>query len=361
MKFPDSVTVAEMDLFDEIIDVRSPSEFADDHVPGAVSFPVLDDAERAEVGTLHKQVSPFAAKVRGAALISRRIADYIEGDFAKRPREWRPLIYCWRGGKRSSALKHILREIGWPAATLEGGYKAYRRSVLAVLDTLPREFRYVVVCGETGSGKSRILEALDRHGAQVLDLEQLANHRGSVLGLPLESAQPPQRMFESTLCDQLKKLDPSRPVFVESESKKVGELHVPDALMMTMRQSPCFRIVAPVTARVAFLLREYRHFVVDPPSLYARLDMLATLYPRTVIDRWKSQADRGDWAGFVQDMLENHYDPAYRSSMDRNFSQLPNAQALILADLDHASLDAAAKQIIAMNAVCANALESVSK
>ena len=133
MKFPDVVTVAEMDLFDEIIDVRSPAEFAEDHVPGAASNPVLDDAERAEVGTLHKQVSPFAAKIRGAALISKRIAGHIEGDFATRPKDWRPLVYCWRGGKRSSALKHILREIGWQAATLDGGYKAYRRVVLSQL------------------------------------------------------------------------------------------------------------------------------------------------------------------------------------------------------------------------------------
>ncbi len=358
MKFPDVVTVAEMSLFDEIIDVRSPAEFADDHAPGAVSFPVLDDAERAEVGTLHKQVSPFAAKVRGAALISRRIAGYIEGEFAKRPKDWRPLVYCWRGGKRSSALKHILREIGWQAATLDGGYKAYRRTVLAALETLPLEFRYVVVCGETGSGKSRILEALARQGAQVLDLEQLANHRGSVLGLPLESAQPPQRMFESTVWDQLRKLDPSRPVFVESESKKVGELHVPDALMTTMRKSPCIRIVATVGTRVAFLLREYRHFVNDPPALHARLEMLSTLYPRTVIERWKSLGERGEWAAFVQDMLENHYDPAYRSSMDRNFSQLPNAEALILSDLDEASIESAAGSILALTTNRASALQT---
>ncbi len=346
MKFPDTVTAAELDHFDAILDVRSPSEFADDHIPGAVSYPVLDDGERAEVGTLHKQVSPLAAKIRGAALISKRIATYIEGDFASRPKDWRPLVYCWRGGKRSGAMRHILREIGWQAAALDGGYKAYRRLVLAQLDTLPREFRYVVVCGETGSAKSRILEAIAAHGAQVLDLEHLANHRGSVLGHPPDSAQPAQRLFESQVWDQLRKLDPSRPVFVESESKKVGELHVPDALMSSMRDSPCIRIAASVAARVEFLLREYRHFINDPPSLHTRLELLATLYPRAVIAHWQSLANAGQWAEFVQDMLENHYDPAYRRSMDRNFSQLPDARVIELASLDAVSIDRAARQII---------------
>jgi tRNA 2-selenouridine synthase len=350
MKFPDTVTVAEMDRFDEIIDVRSPAEFAEDHVPGAASYPVLDDAERAEVGTLHKQVSPFAAKIRGAALISKRIGGHIESDFGRRPKDWRPLVYCWRGGKRSSALQHVLREIGWQAATLEGGYKAYRRAVLSELETLPRAFRYLVVCGETGSAKSRILEAIAIHGGQVLDLERLANHRGSVLGHPPDSEQPRQRMFDSLLWRELRALDPSRPVFVESESKKVGELHVPDNLMGSMRQSACIRIAAPVSARVQFLLREYQHFVNDPQSLHNRLDLLATLYPCEVIGRWQMQANRGLWSEFVEDMLANHYDPAYRRSMDRNFSRLPEASVVELDDLDDESINDAARRIIAATA-----------
>ncbi len=348
MKFPDTVAVTEIDRFDAILDVRSPGEFAEDHIPGAASYPVLDDAERAMVGTLHKQVSPFAAKVQGAALIARRIAGHLERDLAQRPKTWRPLVYCWRGGKRSAAMQHILREIGWQAATLDGGYKAYRRAVLGALESLPQTFRYLVICGETGSAKSRILEAIAAQGAQVLDLERLANHRGSVLGHPPDSAQPAQRRFESQVWDQLRKLDPSQPVFVESESKKVGELHVPDALMTSMRAAACIRIAAPVAARVEFLVREYRHFINDPPSLHARLDLLKTLYPRDVIARWQAQGNAGHWAEFVQDMLEHHYDPAYRRSMDRNFSELPNATVIALPSLDDESIVAAARRIIGL-------------
>ena len=155
-----TVTVAQLDAFDEVIDVRSPSEFALDHVPGAANCPVLDDEERARVGTLYKQVSPFDARKLGAALVSKNIARHLEEHFRGRDRGWRPLVYCWRGGKRSGAMAHVLREIGWDAATLEGGYRSYRREVMAQLEKLPARFRFRVVCGATGSGKSRLLEAL---------------------------------------------------------------------------------------------------------------------------------------------------------------------------------------------------------
>src|SRR5712691_4047241 len=132
-----AVTVAQVDAFDEVIDVRSPSEFAHDHVPGAVNCPVLDDAERARVGTLYKQVSSFDAKKIGAALVSKNIARHIDQRFRSRASSWRPLVYCWRGGQRSAAMAHVLREVGWDAATLEGGYRAYRREVMAQLEALP--------------------------------------------------------------------------------------------------------------------------------------------------------------------------------------------------------------------------------
>jgi tRNA 2-selenouridine synthase len=169
-----AVTVSQLDAFDEVIDVRSPAEFALDHVPHAVNCPVLDDAERAKVGTLYAQVSPFDAKKLGAALVSKNIARHIEERFRGKEKGWRPLVYCWRGGQRSGAMAHVLRQIGWDAATLQGGYRAYRREVLVHLDTLPARFDFRVVCGATGSGKSRLLEALAAQGAQVLDLEHLA-------------------------------------------------------------------------------------------------------------------------------------------------------------------------------------------
>src|SRR5215472_1873107 len=214
------VRVAALAEYAVRIDVRSPVEFALDHVPGAANHPVLSDAERERVGTLYAD-SPFEARKLGAAIVARNIATMIESAFMDEPREWRPLVYCWRGGQRSRALVQVLHEIGWRAVQLEGGYRAYRRHVAAELERLPLRFRYVVICGLTGSGKSRLLAALARAGAQTLDLEGLARHRGSVLGGLPGTAQPSQKAFESGLCEALARLDPSRPVFVESESRRI--------------------------------------------------------------------------------------------------------------------------------------------
>src|SRR5260221_8347273 len=250
----DAVTVAQLDAFDEVIDVRSPAEFALDHVPDAVSCPVLDDAERAHVGTLYKQVSPFDAKKIGAALVSKNIARHIEERFRGRDRAWRPLVYCWRGGQRSAAMAHVLRQVGWDAATLAGGYRAYRREVMAQLDKTPRRFSFQVVCGATGSGKSRLLAALSAQAAQVLDLQRLARHRGSLLGELPGDPTPAQKMFDSLVWSALKRFEPARPVFVEAESKKIGQLQVPARLLERMREGECLRLEVPAAERVRFLI-----------------------------------------------------------------------------------------------------------
>src|SRR5258708_3485706 len=155
--------------FDAVIDARPPAEYAADRIPGAISAPVLDDAQRAEVGTLYKQVSPFDAKKLGAALVAKNVALHIEKHFREKPKDWKPLVYCWRGGKRSGAMAHVLRAVGWDAATLEGGYRSYRRWVVDQLRQKPLHLKFHVIHGPTGSGKSRLLAALARAGAQVLD------------------------------------------------------------------------------------------------------------------------------------------------------------------------------------------------
>lgn len=347
VKFPDTATTAQIDLFDEVIDVRSPAEYAEDHVPGALNRPVLDDAERAEVGTLYKQVSPFASKRRGAALVARNIARHLEEGFAAKDRAWRPLVYCWRGGKRSGAMVHVLREVGWQAAQLEGGYKAYRREVVASLETLPAAFRYLVLCGETGSAKSRLLEALAAAGAQVLDLEGIARHRGSVLGRLPGEPQPAQKMFETRVWHALRRFDPACPVFVEAESKKIGQLQVPDGLIERMRASECVRLAAPVPERVRFLLAEYGHFLADPAALKAQLDCLAGLHGNGTVRAWQALADRAAWAELVADLLANHYDPAYRRSTHRNFPRLAEARVLDLPSLAPDAIRRAAEALIA--------------
>ena len=347
MKFPDTVTVAQLDLFEEVIDVRSPAEYAEDHVPGALSHPVLDDAERAEIGTIYKRVSPFESKRRGAALVARNISRHLETSFAGKDRSWRPLVYCWRGGKRSEAMVHVLREVGWQAAQLEGGYKAYRRLVVDSLQTLPERFRFLVLCGETGSAKSRLLEALAREGAQALDLEGFARHRGSVLGNLPDAPQPAQKMFDTLVWDALRRFDPTRPVFVEAESKKIGQVQVPDGLIQRMRASDCIRIEAPAPERVKFLIDEYHHFLLDPVALKAQLDCLAGLYGKDTIGAWKSCVDRGAWQELVADLLARHYDPAYQRSTHKNFPRLADARVVYLASLAAEGIERAARDLLA--------------
>lgn len=333
--------------FDAIIDVRSPAEYAEDHIPGAISAPVLDDAERAQVGTLYKQVSAFDAKKTGAALVAKNVSRHIDQLFKGKDKTWRPLVYCWRGGKRSGAMAHILREIGWDADTLQGGYKGYRRWVVQELETLPAQFDFRVIHGPTGSGKSRLLNALRRSGAQVLDLEDLAAHRGSVLGNLPDRPQPSQRMFESLLLKEMSALDASRPIYVEGESKKIGELQVPEALMSRMRASPCVLLETELDTRVDLLLDEYRHFLSNTKSLDAQLDCLVALHGRQKIGEWKLLGARGEWREFVSRLLVEHYDPAYRRSSARNFTRLPQAQKARLASAEDAAFASAANTLLA--------------
>ncbi|MBE0612962.1 MAG: tRNA 2-selenouridine(34) synthase MnmH [Burkholderiales bacterium] len=346
VKFPNVVTVAQLAAFDEVIDVRSPSEYAEDHVPGAINCPVLDDAERAAIGTMYKHVSAFDAKKRGAALVAKNIARHIEEKFAAHGKNWRPLVYCWRGGKRSGAMAHILSEIGWHAAQLDGGYRAYRREILAQLAELPRSLQYRVVCGATGSAKSRLLQALAAAGAQVLDLEEIACHRGSVLGDIPEHAQPAQKMFDSRVWDRLRKFDPMQPVYVEAESKKIGQLQVPDALLASMRESPCVLIEAPLDERVAFLVDEYIHFLGKPSELKTKLGCLVGLQSKETIERWTEQIENQRWHELVADLLANHYDPAYLRATKKNFARLADARLLRPSKLDSKSLKRLATQMI---------------
>jgi tRNA 2-selenouridine synthase len=341
-----AVTVAQLGAFDEVIDVRSPAEFALDHVPDAVNCPVLDDAERAQIGTLYKQVSPFDAKKLGAALVSKNIARHIEERFRGRARSWRPLVYCWRGGQRSAAMAHVLREVGWDAATLEGGYRAYRREVMAQLEEFPQRFRFRVVCGATGSGKSRLLAALAARGAQVLDLERLACHRGSLLGELPGEPQPSQKMFDSLVWSALRRLDPGRPVFAEAESKKIGQLQVPAKLLERMREGECLRLEVPAPERVRFLVEEYRHFLEEPAALKEKLRCLTSRYGRAVIGRWLARTDAGAWEELVSDLLVTHYDPSYLRATTGNYLHYDRARRLSIERLDEAGIAGAAADLL---------------
>ena len=331
------VGIAALASHPDRIDVRSPSEFAEDHIPGATNLPVLDDAQRAEVGTLHAQSSAFLARQRGAALVARNIARIVEENCQGKPREWAPLIYCWRGGKRSEALTHVLKEIGWRAVQLEGGYQTYRRHVVATLATAPAHFRYVVICGLTGSGKSRLLNALLDAGAQTLDLEELARHRGSLLGDWPDAPQPSQKWFDSNVLAAFARFDPARPVFVESESRKIGTVQVPEALLAAMRAAECVRVDMPQSLRVALLKEEYAHFLADPDALAARLAHLVPLHGRKTVDRWNAAARAGDFDSLIHELLVQHYDPTYARSIERNFPRIAQAPTVTPATISAAA------------------------
>lgn len=348
-----TATVADLDHYlaaGDIIDARSEGEYAEDFIPGAANHPVLNNEERARVGTLNKVDSPFAAKRMGAALVSRNIANMLEKHFADKPRDWAPLVYCWRGGKRSRSLTVVLREIGFKAAQLEGGYKAYRARVAVELTELPRQFRYVAICGCTGTGKTALLLALRQTGAQVIDLEGLANHKGSLLGEHVTTPQPSQKRFDSLLWSSLRSLDPTRPVFVESESKKIGHVQMPDSMREQMAAGECVWLEAPVRARVAHLRTEYEHFVADPALLMRKLAPLKALRGGEMLARWQALAEAGDIDALVESLLVDHYDPLYTSAIKRNYARLPAARHLNLAQLDSQTLANAAQTLRATTA-----------
>ncbi|GGC99678.1 tRNA 2-selenouridine(34) synthase MnmH [Undibacterium terreum] len=339
MKYPEVLSfndlLPHLAQFDAIIDVRSPSEYAEDHLPGAINCPVLDDEQRVRVGTIYKQVSSFEAKKIGAALIAKNIAQHIEERFLDKPREWKPLIYCWRGGNRSGAMALILAKIGWPVAQLEGGYKNFRNHVNEVLPQFAPRFQWRVICGTTGSGKSRLLTSLASQGAQVLDLEQLAAHRGSVLGDLPSQPQPSQKKFESSIWQTLRNFDSTLPVYVEAESKKVGKLRVPEAIMEEMRKSPCINLRLPTEQRVELLMDDYAHFIEDTDNLNRQLDFLHVLHGKEKIKDWKQLADKGQIGELVRELLEKHYDPAYLRSINRNFLQSENALLIDQTGISH--------------------------
>ncbi len=341
-----SEAIGRLGEFTAVIDARSESEFALDHLPGAVNWPVLSDAERHAVGHEYKNVSPFAARKRGAALAARNIAGHVETQVQTLERDWKPLVYCWRGGQRSGSLALVLDQIGFTVHVVEGGYQAFRRAVIGELERLPATLNWRVICGRTGSAKSRLLQALQHQGAQVLDLEGLACHRGSVLGPLPGRPQPSQKAFETQLWQALRGFNASRPVFVEGESRTIGRLRVPERLLEQVRGAACIDVQMPLPARVGFLLHDYAHFVADVELFCERLQPLRELRGAAVVAEWQAQARAGHLAEVVQELLTQHYDPVYLRSMARNFAHYATARPLPLADGQAGTLAAAAQGLL---------------
>jgi tRNA 2-selenouridine synthase len=333
-----TANLSQLGEFDEIIDVRTPAEFAEDHIPGAINCAVLSNEERITVGTLYKQVSPFEARKIGAALVAKNIAAHLQTRFHDHPKSWRPLIYCWRGGQRSGAMCIILAQVGWAAHKLEGGYKTYRRDVLDKLEALPQSFTFRVICGSTGSGKSRLLTALGNSGHQVLDLEMLAQHRGSVLGRLPEQTQPAQKWFDSALLLALQKFDPALPVFVEAESNKIGLISLPAALITAMHASKCVLVETPLATRVAALLEDYRYYIENPEIFIEHLKPLHRFHGTKQLEHWSALIHAGDFQTLVAELLTKHYDPSYFRATSKHYENLDKAQLVLLEDLSKGAL-----------------------
>ncbi|MBA3479988.1 MAG: tRNA 2-selenouridine(34) synthase MnmH [Lautropia sp.] len=329
-----------------VIDVRTPAEYALDHLPGAVNHPVLSNRERVLVGTLQSESGAFDANVKGAALVAANIGAMLAGPLADKPRSWDPLIYCWRGGSRSWSLAMVLARVGWRVGLLEGGYRSYRQRVVADLERLASTFSFTVVAGPTGSGKTTVLKLAGCGGAQVLDLEALANHRGSVLGAVPDSPQPSQKAFDALLWQALRTFDPARPVLVESESRKIGQLHLPEPLMQRMRSSSCVKLEVPLAVRIRLLRNQYPHLEEDCEGLKDRLERLVSLHPDKRVAEWRALADAGRWEELVERLLLEHYDPAYHRSLLRNYGQSAQAPVISLPAATDEALAAAAAALL---------------
>lgn len=330
------------DKFDSIIDARTPAEFADDHIPGAVNIPALDNEQRRVVGTLHK-LDPFAARLRGATMIAENLALYLRAEFAGKPPHWHPLVYCQRGGQRSGAVVEVLRRIGWRARQLDGGYKTYRQMVINGIAELAAAAKWVVVIGKTGAGKTELLGELAKQGAAVLDLESLANHRGSAFGDMGE--QPSQRRFESALYFAMKQLPDNLPVFVESEGRKIGKLHLPAPLLSSMRASArAVLLSASIQSRAARIRRQYCRYAESGELFADATGKIANYVGEKRMRQWRLLHNENDIPQLLAEMLQNFYDIGYDKSLRANY-----AAAKIIASFDTETItaEAAAKEIIA--------------
>jgi tRNA 2-selenouridine synthase len=341
--------VADMHRFDTVIDARSPSEFALDHIPGAINCPVLDDEERRIVGTIYKQTGAFEARRVGGAMVAANLARHLRERFADQPANWRPLVYCWRGGLRSGSMVTWLRLVGWDAQQLAGGYKSFRHHVLAQIEATVPKLQLRVICGATGSAKTRVLQALAARGEQVLDLEHCASHKGSLLGALPGVPQPSQKQFETRIATCFDAIDPSRTLYVEGESARIGRLSVPIPLVAHMRAAACIEIQADAATRLDYLLRDYAYLGDDRAALAAQLERLKEMQGKAVVQRWQEWALQGDLPPLFAELMALHYDPHYERSQARHFEKWPQRQQVAALALTDPGIEAVADAILRLN------------
>lgn len=353
-------SVDELAVADTVIDARTPAEFAIDHIPGAINCPVLSDEERVVVGTLYRQHGPFEARRVGGGMVAANLAHHLETVFADKPARWKPVVYCWRGGLRSGSMVQWLRLVGWDARQLSGGYKQFRRRMIDTIATVAPQLSFRVLCGPTGSAKTRVLQALAAAGHQALDLEKCADHKGSVLGNLPGIEQPSQKAFETRIASALQDFDMARPVYVEAESRKIGRLALPTPLLDRMRQSPCVEIVAGVDARLDYLLRDYAYLGDDADALVDRIASLHGLQPNETLVRWQQWARERALAPLFRELMIAHYDPLYARSQYGNYPRLQDAIRIDAPRLAADDMPVLAARIAARIAAYEPALSAVA-
>jgi tRNA 2-selenouridine synthase len=333
--------------FDTIIDVRSPLEFAEDHIVGAINCPVLSDLERQKVGTIYKKESSFKAKIIGSSLTAKNIAFHIENNFMEKKGSWQPLIYCWRGGQRSKAFSIVLSEVGWRTNQLKGGYKEYRNQVINFLDNIGPKLKITLISGKTGSAKTKILKSIENEGGQILDLEGLANHKGSLLGKIPDLIQPSQKFFESLIFNKIQKLNLKDKIYIEAESSKIGNIHIPKSIWKKMIKSPRIEISANVELRAKFLVSDYDYMCNDPTLINPIIKGLKNRLSKKLFDEWTNLIDRKKWFDLTKSFLENHYDPSYSSNTIKNDRKV--IKKITATSLNNSDIKDIAKKILNKN------------
>lgn len=355
LEVTDDVSAAALARYDMLIDARSPGEFAEDHLPGAVNLPVLSDAERAEVGTIYVQDDRFKARRVGGAYVAQNVARHLQTALSDKPGGFRPLVYCWRGGMRSGAMATILSQVGWRTTVLTGGYRTYRREVVRRLYDGTLDLRFVLLDGHTGAGKTEVLGRLAGQGLQTLDLEGLAAHRGSLFGALAGTPQPSQKLFESRLLAALDGFDPGRPVVAEAESSKIGDRMVPPALWSRLAEAPRIELVADLQDRARYLAHAYADIAADRAGLEDIFQRLPVRPSAERLAKWRALADAGAFAELAQAIMVLHYDPAYDRSRKRHDRPLLGSVELVPDDADSvaAATAAVARQVGALDAPAA--------
>ncbi len=291
------------------------------------------------------RTDPMGAYKIGVQYSLRNIARHLDV-ISGYNRKSRILVYCFRGGKRSRLWFDALDVIGYRVERLKGGWKAYRHWVNDQLAIVPGKFHYNVLNGPTGCGKTRMLSALREAGAQVLDLEDLAVHRGSVIGSLPGRQQPTQKLFDSFLLRHLSTYSAERPIWVEAESKKIGNVQLPDALLATMRTGLTLSIETTMEQRVQMWREDYAHFEADPESLVAKLQFLRPLIGNAELGEWEALAAKRAIPELFQRLMRSHYDIAYRRSSLRNYPDLDKSPVITLDDLSPDGLLPLVKRLI---------------